>query len=374
MRPMIRLAWVLIPMLLAGGCAHPRSGAGGVAADGAAIYHVDTHLESRSISPENRSGGRGIGGQAASPLGVGRKGSPTITIAPGEEMDLCDIEGPGTIRHIWMTGVIHRNNDRLRALVIRAWWDDQPHPSIEAPLGDFMGLAHGFTNPYQSAAHSVGRNTALNFWLPMPFTRRARITLRNDSEADARIFYQIDYTIGDRHPVDVGRMHTLFRRENPTTPTVDFEILPRRVGRGRFIGCVLGIRDLDTSRWWGEGEVKFYIDGDEQFPTIAGTGAEDYVGLSYGMQDTPYLLHGCSLNENGYISMYRWHLPDPIYWKKDCRVTIQQIGYRRPDYFERADDWSTATFWYEPIPSAPLPPLPSLEERMADLYKRPLPE
>ena len=172
-------------------------------------------------------------------------------------------------------------------------------------------------------------------------------------------FYQIDYTLGDKHPEDVGRLHTVFRRENLTTKGEDFTLLPHREGKGRFLGSVIGVRYLDK-QWWGEGEMKAFIDGDGEFPTICGTGAEDYVGLSFGMQQTPFLYHGCSLNDakKQFVSMYRWHVLDPIVWKDEIRVTIQQIGHKETsinpnDYmdqlYERADDWSTATFWYEPV-------------------------
>ena len=136
------------------------------------------------------------------------------------------------------------------------------------------------------------------------------------------------YTIGDKHPDDVGRLHVLFRRENPTTEKKDFEILPQRKNKGRYVGAVIGIRNLHPDQWWGEGEIKVYMDGDKEFPTIAGTGSEDYVGLSWGVQQTPYLYNGCSLNQKNFVSMYRWHLPDPIAWQKEGRITIQQIAWK----------------------------------------------
>jgi hypothetical protein len=327
-------------------------------------YELSTGLESRSISFENPSGERGKGGQAASQLGVGRKGSPSWTLNPDDTIQLCDIRGRGTIRHIWMTTA--RDPANLRSLVVRMYWEDQDHPSIECPLGDFMGFAHGKVMAYQSAVHSVGASAGMNLWLSMPFTKRARMTIANEGKESVPFFYQIDYTLGDRHSRDVGRLHVHFRRENPTTLTQDFELLPPREGRGRFIGSVIGVRALETN-WWGEGEVKVYLDGDTEFPTICGTGSEDYVGLSWGMQQTPFRYHGCSLNQKGFVSMYRWHLPDPIFWKKDVRVTIQQIGWN-DGLYERQDDWSCATFWYEPVPSAPLPEMPDQAARAADLW------
>jgi len=360
--------------------------------NGIALFDLDTEVQSRSISFENPTGEPGEGGKAVSKIGVGRKGAPAKMIQPGETVVLCDIKQSGTIRHIWMTGDFLRfewlnnninRNQLLRSIVVRAYWDGQEYPSIECPLGDFMGLAHAKVTAYQSAVHSVGKRAALNIWLPMPFTKGAKITLTNESNLDHGLFYQIDYTIGDKHSDNIGRLHTLFRRENPTTLKKDFEVLPKRTGKGRFIGAVFGIRTLHPE-WWGEGEIKFYMDGDKEYPTICGTGSEDYVGLSYGVQNSTFLYNGCNLNfksdsvfmaknldsgkmmemSHNYISMYRWHLKDPIYYKKDCRVTIQQIGCC---LYERDDDWSVATFWYEPIPSAPLPKMPSVKERTVDL-------
>jgi len=364
----VALAAILLAIIGMGSCVEQEEGRSDV------LYDLGNQLESRSISFENPTGEPGNGGMAASGLGVGRKGFPARDIVPGETVVLCDIAGPGTIRHIWMTGSFNNDPIGIRSMVVRGYWEGQEHPSIECPLGDLMGSAHGKVNAYQSAVHSTGINSAFNIWLPMPFQTSGKLTLTNEGDKDIIVFYQVDYTTGDQHPDDLGRLHVCFRRENPTTLKTDFEILPRREGKGRYIGTVLGIRSFDE-HWWGEGEIKIYMDGDTEFPTICGTGSEDYVCLSYGMQQTPYLYHGCSWNQDGYVSMYRWHLPDPIYWKKECRITIQQIGY---DYsrqestgtplYERVDDWSSATFWYEPVPSAPLPQFPSQEELVANLW------
>ena len=173
-----------------------------------------------------------------------------------------------------------RQSQTQRAMVIRAWWEGQKHPSIECPLGDFFGGSHGKVMPYQSAVHSVSPGGGLNLWLPMPFTKRAKFTLTNESDKAVPLFYQITYTLEDKHPADVGRLHVLFRRENPTTEKQDFEILPLRKNKGRYIGTVIGVRNLHPEQWWGEGEIKVYMDGNTKHPTIAGTGTEDYVGLA----------------------------------------------------------------------------------------------
>lgn len=355
------------------------------ATGGTELYDLDTGLESRSISFENPTGERGAGAQVASPLGVGRKGAPARLLAPGEEVLLADVKGNGTIRHIWMT--TFANPVTLRGTVLRVYWDGQEHASIETPLGDFFGFAHGASPAFQTAVHSVGEKAGMNIWLPMPFTSGFRMTMKNESPVPMPVFYQIDYTLGDAHDENVGRLHVLFQRQNPTTKGVDFELMPERVGKGRYMGAVIGVRPHGTN-WWGEGEFKFYRDGDTNFPTIAGTGAEDYVGLSWGLQPTPFLYNGATYQEKpdstdtGSISMYRWHIKDPIYWNTSGRATIQQIGHqpgsRRPEsveeylgqLFEREDDWSAATFWYEPVPSAALPALPDFEIRVADLVSK----
>lgn len=350
------------------------------------LYRIPAHLQSRSISFENPDGARGAGGQAASPLGVGRKGAPARMIQPGESVELASIDGPGVIRHIWMA--TYDVVDTMRGLVISAHWDGQEHPSIEAPIGDFFGFAHGHGPAYSSAVHSVGEKLALNIWLPMPFPRHARFLIRNDLHVPVPLFFQIDYTLGDELPEDVGRLHALFRREPRTTRGVDYEVLPERRGRGRYLGAVMGVRPT-SANWWGEGEAKIFLDGDELFPTIAGTGAEDYVCLSWGVQQNAFPYQGASLvskhrTDTGPVSMYRWHLPDPIVWHQSIRVAVQQIGIEIdlndppksfPAYLgslrEREDDWSSCAFWYEPIPSAPLPAPASLEVRLHDLERHP---
>ncbi|MCC5869248.1 MAG: DUF2961 domain-containing protein [Gammaproteobacteria bacterium] len=350
------------------------------------LYRIPSHLRSRSISFENPRGEPGAGGQAASPLGQGRKGAPARMIAPGDTVELANIEGPGVIRHIWLA--TYDIADTMRGLVISAWWDGQSHPSIEAPLGDFFGFAHGHSPAYSSAVHSVGEKLALNIWLPMPFVSQARMCLRNDLDVPMLVFFQIDYTLGDELPEDVGRLHALFRREISTTPGQDYEVLPARRGRGRYLGAVIGVRPT-SAHWWGEGEAKIYLDGDEAWPTIAGTGAEDYVCLSWGLQRNAYAYHGASLvsrerTDTGPVSMYRWHLPDPVFWQESIRVTVQQIGIEvdlqdpptslegyKGSLRERQDDWSSCAFWYEAIPSAPLPALPDLDTRLHDLPRHP---
>lgn len=319
-----------------------------------------------------------------------RRCSGTASMAPGAELEIGNLTGPGILRHLRVA--THDAVEVMRGLVIRAWWDGQSHPSIEAPLGDFFGFAHGHSPAYGSAVHTVNEGQ-LDFWLPMPFRNRARLTLANDLAVPIRVHYALDYSLGTAIPEDAGYLHAHFRRESPTSPGQDFELLPLRQGRGRFIGTVIGILPLGL-HWWGEGEVKFYLDGDTEFPTIVGTGSEDYVGLAWCVQQTCFPMHGANLvtkgpvpNMAGPASMYRWHLADPVLWHTSARVSIQQIGVditapgsmrEFQSYLEclreRQDDWSCCTFWYEPVPSAPLPALASLEQRLHALESGPAPE
>lgn len=332
------------------------------------LSKIITDIESRSISFENVTGEKGKGGRAASRLGPGRKGAPNRTIAPGETVTLCDIKGAGVIRHIWATTRLAG----MSGLVIRGYWDGQEHPSIEAPFGYFFGMAHGLLSEgaYESAVHSINPTGGMNIWIPMPFSKRAYFTITNETDKGLILFYNIDYTISRKADRNDGRLHVAFRRENPTTMTKDLELLPFRTGEGRFLGCVVGVRPLSKG-WWGEGEFKAYVDGDREFPTIVGTGTEDYFGQAWGTQNKAYRYGGAYETPDKSLSFfYRWHILDPIYWKKDARITMQQIGLRpKSELIERADDWSVASFWYQHIPSAPLPVMPSYSERIKD-YKQ----
>jgi hypothetical protein len=331
-------------------------------------YELPENVESRSISFENITGEKGQGAKAANSLGVGRKGSAYRWIEPGETVEIFNVDGAGIIHHIWCTPEIAMNVDAdreiLLGLVIRAYWEHQEHPSIEAPLGNFFGIANGRVVAYESAIHSVNPKAGMNIWAKMPFAKHGRITITNETTRRSRFFYNINYTINEELPKNFGRLHCLYRRENPTILKKDFEILPFRESKGRYLGCLLGIRLLDTY-WWGEGEFKAYLDGDKEFPTIVGTGLEDYVGHSYGIQDTTYRFGGCPFNKYGLVSLYRWHIEDPLYWHKDIRITVQQIGNRK-GYYERSDDYNVTTFWYESCPSAELAAFASFEQRIAD--------
>jgi hypothetical protein len=292
---------------------------------------IDLSLDSRSVTFENPTGARGAGGTAFG----GRKGAPSLGLLPGTSVTLADIDGPGTIRHVWCT-VPPAPPDALRALVLEVFYDGADAPSISVPLPDFFGATLGRPVAYASMLTVIAEGRGFNAYFPMPFREQVRIVLHNHSARYVECYYQIDYTLEPSIAGDAGVLHAAFRRENPTEPRRDFVIVDGLRGPGRFLGCAVGIRTIDPGRWYGEGEVKIYRDGDTELPTICGTGLEDYVGSAWGMgpHQGPYA--GAPLDVRApdvpvdaipdYVGFYRWHVPDPIVFADELRVTIQQIG------------------------------------------------
>jgi hypothetical protein len=296
---------------------------------------VDTSLDCRAVTFENPTGARGAGGTEAG----GRKGAPSRLIAPGERVVLADLEGPGVIRHIWMT-MLPAPPERLRALTLDVFYDGASEPSISVPALDFFGATHGRPVALRSAFTAVLEGRGFNSYLPMPFRQGVRIELTNHSPKGTILYLQIDFTLQRELPEELGYLHATFRRENPTTMRRDFVIAEGLAGPGRFFGCNVGVRVLDGGNWYGEGEVKVYRDGDRELPTICGTGLEDHVGSAWGMGRFESLYSGAPLvlppdadrggavasRNPDFIGFYRWHLADPIMYEHDLRVTIQQIG------------------------------------------------
>jgi hypothetical protein len=293
---------------------------------------IDTSLDSRAASFENPTGARGAGGTAAN----GRKGAPSQVVGAGERVVLADIGGPGVLRHLWMT-VLPAPPERLRKLWIEVFYDGADDPSISVPMLDFFCLPHGRTAPFSSALVAVNEGRGFNSTIPMPFAGHLRMEFENCSDAPTVLYYQADYTLEPAMPTGCGYLHASFRRENPTTLRSDVVITEGLAGPGRYLGCSLGVRVLDEGMWYGEGEVKVFRDGDTTHPTICGTGLEDYVGSAWGMgaHATPY--GGCTLDvrapdatgplsQPDFVGLYRWHVPDPIMYATDLRVTVQQIG------------------------------------------------
>ena len=361
------------------------------------IFEMPENVESRWASGENPKGEKGKGAQANG----GRKGSPTVAIKAGESRVLAEVSGAsGTVRRIWMT-FPDRSPRMLRSLRIDMYWDGAKTPAVSAPVGDFFGIGLGQTAVFQSALFSNPEGRSFNCFVPMPFKTGMRIVMTNESGVNLdEFFYDVNYTVGDRHPANTLYFHTHYRRENPTQLQRDYEILPRVEGRGRYLGTNIGvIVDQNTyfNTWWGEGEVKIYLDGDSQFPTIAGTGTEDYIGTAWGQGQFAHLYQGSPVadEQNKRWCFYRYHIPDAVFFYKDVRITMQQIGYladhsrggiirtgrrlyragpelvemdtSKDGKFERADDWSSCAYFYLDRSENNLPKLDPVEKRVAGL-------
>jgi hypothetical protein len=294
---------------------------------------IDTALRPRLLSAENPNGERGRGGM----VGNGRKGSPAIWLEPETTSTIADIDGPGTLRHCWFT-IPQMAPQFMRAVAIHVYYDGRPEPSISVPLLDFCGLALGRPAHYESALTMSPEGRGFINVMPMPFRRHIRIEITNSSKARIRLYYQLTYTEQDHLPEAAGYLHALFRRENPTTLRRDYVILEGLKGPGRYLGAVIGINVIDGGSWYGEGEVKIYLDGDKDYPTICSTGLEDYVGTGWGMgvhhtryAGVPVIVKPPEGQQNmpDVVSFYRWHVVDPMVFESACRVTIQQIGAHR---------------------------------------------
>ena len=332
--------------------------------------------ETRSISPENFTGAKGKGGMAehgnpvAEALGRGWKMSPNVTIEPGQTFELANIEGSGAIQQIWMTPGGH-----WRFSILRIYWDDQEQPSVECPVGDFFACGWNKYAQVSSLAVCVNPGSAFNCYWEMPFRKRCRITYTNIATEKMTLFYQVNYTLTEV-PDDVGYFHAQFRRTNPVKYKDVFTILDGVQGRGQFVGTYMAW-GVNSCNWWGEGEIKFFMDGDGEFPTICGTGTEDYFCGSYNFDlgkenggyrefTTPYAGLPQVIRPDGlYASqtrfgMYRWHIPDPIRFRHDLRVTIQALGWRLnyKQFLPLQDDLASVAFWYQTLPTAPFPALP----------------
>lgn len=281
---------------------------------------------------ENPTGARGAGGSAHG----GRKGAPNRVLAPGSRTVIADIEGPGTIRHIWMT-FPPAPPEQMRALWLEVFYDGNDQPSVSVPCLDLFGLPHGRPVPYSSALTSAQEGRGFNSYVPMPFGSHLRMEVTNSSPKPVSFFYQLDYALSPLR-ADDGYLHVTFRRENPTVQMRDFVICADLDGPGRFLGCNVGVRILDGPGWYGEGEVKMYRDGDDALPTICGTGLEDYVGSGWGLGPHAAPYAGAPLvvappgalpmmTKSEFVGFYRWHVPDPVVFTSSLRVTIQQIGF-----------------------------------------------
>jgi len=335
-----------------------------------------SNAKSRSISPENFTGEKGRGGMAtegtgkdcARDLGRGWKISPSIRIAAGETVEIANIEGAGAIQHIWLTptGV-------WRHTILRIYWDGCEQPSVECPIGDFFANAYqgGEFAPLSSLAVCVNPGSAFNCYWEMPFRKSCRITVENLDDEQTTLYYQIDYVLADV-PENCAYFHAQFRRTNPLPYKENYVILDGVKGKGHYVGTYMAW-GVKSNGWWGEGEIKFFLDGDDEFPTICGTGTEDYFCGSYNFDVkgrytefcTPYAGLSKVIRPDGTyksqqcFSLYRWHICDPIRFEEDLRVTIQALGWRCGGrYLPLQDDIASVAFWYQAMPFAEFPQLP----------------
>jgi len=342
-----------------------------------------SNARTRSISAENFTGAKGAGGKAteglsakyAEGLGPGWKISPAVEIKPGETFTVADIRESGAIQQIWMTPTGH-----WRFSILRIYWDDQEQPSVECPIGDFFGGTWAQYAPLVSLPVCVNPGSAFNCYWEMPFRKRCRITVTNIAEETMTLFFQVNYTLTEV-PEDAAYFHAQFRRTNPLPYKQVYTILDGVRGKGHYVGTVMSW-GTNNGGWWGEGEIKFYLDGDGEWPTICGTGTEDYFCGSYCFINpftkkyetycTPYAgMHQIAKPAGAYpesfpspnrYGLYRWHIMDPIRFEQDLRVTMQALGWRsdqkRPRYLPLQDDIASVAYWYQTLPTAPFPALP----------------
>ncbi|NOY61283.1 MAG: DUF2961 domain-containing protein [Calditrichaeota bacterium] len=335
-----------------------------------------SHAKTRSISPENFTGEKGKGGmategtgaRAARELGQGWKISPSVRIESKQTFTLAEIDGPGAIQQIWMTP-----SGNWRYAILRFYWDGETEPSVEVPVGDFFACGWGKYAQVSSVPVCVNPGSAFNCYWVMPFRKSCKITMENLNDKGMTLYYQINYTLTDV-PKDAGYFHAQFRRTNPVPYKSVYTILDGVKGQGQYVGTYLAW-GVNNNGWWGEGEIKFFMDGDKKFPTICGTGTEDYFCGSYGFEDpvtreyleftTPWSGMPQVIRPDGHnvsqqrFGLYRWHVMDPIRFEKDMRVTIQALGWRSGGrYLPLQDDISSVAFWYQKEPHAPFPQLP----------------
>ncbi|NLX05899.1 MAG: DUF2961 domain-containing protein [Phycisphaerae bacterium] len=333
--------------------------------------------KTRSISAENFTGEKGKAGMAvegtgaacARDLGQGWKVSPSVRIEAGQTFTMAEIEGSGAIQHIWLTP-----SGSWRFCILRVYWDGQDQPSVECPIGDFFACGWQQYAQVSSLAVCVNPRSGLNCYWEMPFRKHCRMTVTNIGPEALTLYYQVTYALTEV-PDDAAYFHAQFRRVNPLPCKQVHTIVDEVRGRGHYVGTYMAW-GVNNCGWWGEGEIKFYMDGDQAFPTICGTGTEDYFCGSYNFDlgkenggyrefTTPYAGLPQVIRPDGlYASqtrfgLYRWHIMDPIRFERDLRVTIQALGWRSGGrYLPLQDDIASVAYWYQTLPTARFPELP----------------
>jgi hypothetical protein len=381
---LFRAALAVVSLSLAAslGAQEPFSGLG---SDMSNLYRTSS-AKTRSISAEHPTGEVGKGGaategtgsKASRELGQGWKVSPSVNIKAGQVFTVADIQGPGCIQQIWMTPT---GNWRLS--VLRFYWDGEAEPSVEVPVADFFASGWGKWDRcalINSLPICVNPRCAFNSYWQMPFHKSCRITMENIDDKDMVLYYQVNYTLTDV-PADAATFHAQFRRENPLKTKGTYTIVDGIRGKGQYVGTYLAVGVHNTG-WWGEGEVKFFIDDDKQFPTICGTGTEDYFCGSYDFEGegkdgktryteftTPYSGMPQVIRPDGLydsqqrFSLYRWHITDPVRFENGLKVTIQDLGWQSGGrYLPGQDDIASTAFWYQTGPHEKYPAFPSRDE------------
>jgi hypothetical protein len=336
------------------------------------LYRL-SDAKSRSISPENFTGEKGKGGMATEgtgknasrDLGQGWKVSPSVKIKAKTTFTLGEIDGPGLIQQIWMTPT-----GDFKKSIIRFFWDGETEPSVECPVSHFFASGWGKYAQINSLAVCVNPGSAFNCYWQMPFRKSARVTVENTDDKDMTLYYQINYALTDI-PKDAAYFHAQFREETPQKEQGIYTLVDGIKGQGHYVGTYMAW-EVHSPGWWGEGEIKFYMDGDTQWATIVGTGTEDYFCGSYNFENretkkyqtfsTPYsglaqVLPADKIYEVGQqFSLYRWHVVDPIRFEKDLRVTIQALGWKQDGtYLPLKDNISSVVYWYQKEPHTPFP-------------------
>ena len=345
--------------------------------------HRLSAAQSRSISPENFTGEKGkaatategTGKHASRELGRGWKVSPSVLIKAKSTFTVAEINGSGAIQQIWLTP---SPITKTRLFILRFYWDGETEPSVEVPLGDFFACGWGKYCQINSLPVCVNPGSALNCYWTMPFRKKAKITLQNLDDNDMGLYYQVNYTL-TKVPDDAAYFHAQFRRANKLKAKDVYTILDGVRGRGQYVGTYLAW-EVHSPGWWGEGEIKFYLDGDKKFPTICGTGTEDYFCGSYDFEDENHRYHTFSTPYTGLaqvlppdaiyeslqrFGLYRWHVADPVRFEKDLKVTIQALGWKTGGrYLPLEDDIASVAYWYQTEPHAKFPALPA-KDRLA---------
>ena len=378
------------------------------------LFEFDRNSTPRWSSFENIKAEKGKGGMENN----GAKGHPSDGIEPGETEVLLNVKGQGIITRMWIT-IIDRSPEMLRSLKLEMFWDDEKKPAVSVPFGDFFGMGLGKTAKYNNVFFGNPEGRSFLCYIPMPFKKAARVQVTNESgKRLSHLFFDINFQRLEKWNNDNLYFHAYWNRDTATQLAKDFELLPRINGKGRFLGVNVGLKanPIYEQYWWGEGEVKMYLDGDKEFPTLVGTGAEDYIGTGWGQGEFYNDFAGClfaNKDSTGW-AFYRYHVPDPIFFKTDIKVTLQQMGGNRKELvsglqnkgvplipvaiddltkinplykkdslvkldtpglpegfsnFYRSDDVSATAYFYLDKPASSLPLLPSLPIRIAKLKK-----